>query len=46
MAYGGGALNISIGQWHTGRPVESGTAILEVKDGVYEPTGEGDVLRG
>ena len=38
------ALNIPIGQWHTVRSLESGTVIMEVKDGAYEPTGEGDVL--
>lgn len=27
------ALNIPIGQWHTVRPLESGTVIMEVKDG-------------
>ena len=38
------ALNISIGQWHTVRVLESGTVILECKDGKYEPLGEGDIL--
>ena len=38
------ALNIPIGQWHTVRAVESGTVIMEVKDGPYEPTGEEDIL--
>lgn len=33
------ALNIPIGQWHTARALESGTVILEMKDGPYEPTG-------
>ena len=37
-------LNIPIGQWHTVRALESGTVIMEVKDGAYEPTGEEDVL--
>lgn len=31
------ALNIPIGQWHTVRALESGTVIIEVKDGPYEP---------
>lgn len=39
------ALNIPIGQWHTVRAQESGTVIMEVKDGPYEPTGEEDILR-
>ena len=38
------ALNIPIGQWHTVRSLESGTVIIEVKDGVYEPTGPEDIL--
>lgn len=38
------ALNIPIGQWHTVRVLESGTVILECKDGKYEPLGEEDVL--
>ena len=39
------ALNIPAGQWHTLRALESGTVILEMKDGAYEPVGEGDVLK-
>ena len=38
------AVNIPIGQWHTVRALESGTVIMEVKDGPYEPTGEEDIL--
>lgn len=38
------ALNIPIGQWHTVEVLESGTVILECKDGPYEPLGEGDIL--
>ena len=38
------ALNIPIGQWHTARALESGTVILEMKDGPYEPTGPEDIL--
>ena len=38
------ALNIPIGQWHTVRVLESGTVIMEVKDGAYEPIGEEDIL--
>ena len=33
----GCALNIPAGQWHTLRALESGTVILEMKDGAYEP---------
>ena len=38
------ALNIPIGQWHTARALESGTVILEMNDGPYEPTGQEDIL--
>lgn len=38
------ALNIPIGQWHTLRSVESGTVILETKDGAYEPQSPVDIL--
>ena len=41
MAY---ALNIPAGQWHTLRALESGTVILEMKDGAYEPIGAEDVM--
>ena len=39
------ALNIPAGQWHTLRALESGTVILEMKDGAYEPIGECDILK-
>lgn len=38
------ALNIPAGQWHTVRALESGTVIMEVKDGGYVPIGAEDVL--
>ena len=38
------ALNIPAGQWHTLRALESGTVILEMKDGAYEPIGAEDIL--
>jgi len=31
------ALNIPIGQWHSVKSLESGTVILECKDGKYDP---------
>ena len=31
------ALNIPAGQWHTVQALESGTVILEMKNGKYEP---------
>ena len=39
------ALNIPAGQWHTLRSIESGSVILEVKDGKYEPIQDCDVLK-
>lgn len=38
------ALNIPIAQWHTVHALESGTVILEVKDGPYEPISPEDIL--
>lgn len=39
------ALNIPAGVWHTLRSLESGTVILEVKDGAYEPITDEDILK-
>jgi cupin fold WbuC family metalloprotein len=39
------ALNIPLGQWHTVRVLESGTVILECKDGQYEPLGPEDIMK-
>jgi len=38
------AVDIPAGQWHTVHSLESGTIILESKDGKYEPTGPEDIL--
>ena len=38
------ALNIPAGQWHTLRALESGTVILEMKGGAYEPISLADIL--
>ena len=38
------ALNIPAGQWHTVRALESGTVILEMKNGAYEPLQDCDVI--
>ena len=38
------AVNIPMGQWHTVEVLESGTVIMEVKDGPYEPLQECDIL--
>lgn len=39
------ALCIPIGQWHGVEVLESGTVILECKDGAYEPLGEEDMMK-
>ena len=39
------ALNIPAGQWHTLRALESGSVIIEIKDGAYEPISDEDILR-
>jgi len=39
------AVNIPAGQWHTLRALESGSVILEMKDGLYEPIQDVDILR-
>ena len=38
------ALSIPIGQWHSVEVLESGTVILECKDGPYEPQAPEDVM--
>ena len=38
------AVNIPAGQWHKVRALESGTVIMEVKEGPYEPIGPEDIL--
>lgn len=38
------ALNIPFGKWHTVEVLESGTVILECKDGAYEPLAPEDIL--
>ena len=39
------ALNIPAGQWHTVHALESGTVILEMKNGKYEPLSDVDILK-
>ena len=38
------ALNVPQGQWHTVKALESGSVILEMKEGAYEPTRPEDIL--
>lgn len=39
------AINIPLGQWHSVEVLESGTIIMESKDGAYEPLQDCDVLQ-
>ena len=39
------ALNVPAGQWHTVKALESGSVILEMKDGPYEPQSDEDILK-
>ena len=39
------AVNIPAGQWHTVHALESGTVILEMKNGKYEPISDVDILK-
>ena len=38
------AVSIPMGVWHTVHALESGTCILEIKDGAYEPLHDVDIL--
>ena len=38
------AMNVEKGQWHRLECLESGTVIVEFKDGAYEPIGAEDIL--
>ena len=44
MVPGGVVLNIEAGQWHSLKCLESGTVLLEAKDGAYRPLGEDEVM--
>ena len=44
MRPGGNVLNIPAGQWHSLESLESGTVLIEVKDGPYEPISQEDIL--
>ena len=45
MVPGGVVLNIEKGQWHSLRCLESGTVLLESKDGPYRPLEEDEVMQ-
>ena len=38
-------VNVPAGQWHTVRALESGSVLLEMKEGKWEPLGPEDILR-
>lgn len=38
------ALNVPQGQWHTVKALESGSVIIECKNGPYEPQSPADIL--
>ena len=44
MVPGGVVLNIEKGQWHSLKCLESGTVLLEFKDGPWQPLSEEEVL--
>lgn len=44
MIPGGNVLNVPAMQWHSLKSLESGTVLLECKDGKYEPLGEEDMM--
>ena len=46
MVPGGVVLNIEKGQWHSLKCLESGTVLLEAKDGAYRPLDEDEVWNG
>ena len=44
MVPGGVVLNIEKGQWHSLKCLESGTVLLEAKDGAYAPLGAEEIM--
>lgn len=45
MIPGGVVLNIEKGQWHSLKSLESGTILLEAKDGAYRPLEEDEIWK-
>lgn len=45
MVPGGMLINIPAGQWHSLKSLESGTVLLECKDGAWTPLEDEDVLK-
>ena len=46
MVPGGIVLNIEKGRWHSLKSLESGTVLLEAKDGPYHPLEADEVMEG
>lgn len=44
MVPGGTVINLPIGRWHSLKSLESGTVILEVQDGAWEPLEDKDIM--
>lgn len=44
MVPGGPVLNVGAGQWHSLKCLESGTVLLEAKDGAYRPLEEDEIM--
>ena len=44
MLPGGVVLNIEAGQWHSLKCLESGTVLLEAKDGAYRPLDKDEIF--
>ena len=45
MTPGGPVLNIEAGQWHSLKCLESGTILLEAKDGAYRALDEDEIMQ-
>ena len=45
MLPGGVVLNVPVGQWHNLKSLETGTVLLEFKDGPYAPLTEEEIWK-
>ena len=39
-------INVDMGQWHSLECLQSGSVILEAKNGKYQPLGEDEIMKG
>lgn len=46
MVPGGNVLNVPAGMWHSLKSLESGTVLLECKDGAWKQLGENEIFTG